>query len=106
MVDVVCASVDRSPDMEIHALSRHGLVPPSQTQFRPDSLADEGGLLAKSAGSPRRLVAEMRRLAAVAERGGGDWREAVTLVRRHLPFLWSSLPIGERARFLRHVRAY
>lgn len=106
MVDAVCASVDRDPDIEIHALSRHGLVPPSQTQFRPDSLADEYGLLAKSAGSTRRLVAAMRRLAALAERGGGDWREAVTLVRRSLPFLWSSLPISERARFLRHVRAY
>jgi uncharacterized NAD(P)/FAD-binding protein YdhS len=106
MVDVVCAAVDRDPDIEIHALSRHGLVPPSQTQFRPDALADDSGLLAKSAGSTRRLVAEMRRLAAHAERCGGDWREAVTLVRRNLPFLWTSLPIGERARFLRHVRAY
>jgi uncharacterized NAD(P)/FAD-binding protein YdhS len=106
MVDVVCAAVDRDPDIEIHALSRHGLVPPSQTQFRPDALADDSGMLAKSAGSARRLVAEMRRLAAHAERSGGDWREAVTLVRRGLPFLWSSLPIGERARFLRHARAY
>ncbi len=106
MVDVVCASVDRDPGIEIHALSRHGLVPPSQTQFRPDSLADDSGLLAKSAGSTRRLVAEMRRLAAAAERAGGDWREAVTLVRRNLPFLWSSLPFRERSRFLRHVRAY
>ena len=57
MVDVVCASVDRNPGIEIHALSRHGLVPPNQTQFQPDALADDSGLLAKSAGSTRRLVA-------------------------------------------------
>lgn len=105
MVDVVCEAVARYPRAVIHALSRHGLVPPSQTTFRPDALRDDGGVLAQSAGSARRLVAAARQLARDAEGRGGDWREAVTLVRRQAPGLWRSLSTWERARFLRHARA-
>lgn len=106
MIDVVCAAVAREPGVMIHALSRHGLIPPSQTAFRPDALPDDGGLLAMSAGSTLKLVAAVRRLAREAERRGGDWREAVTHVRRQAPRLWSSLSDGERGRFLRHARTY
>ena len=106
MIDVVCAAVDREPGVVIHALSRHGLLPPSQTAFRPDALHDDGGLLATAAGSTAKLVAAVRRLAREAERRGGDWREAVTHVRRQAPRLWSSLSDSERGRFLRHVRTY
>ena len=106
MVDVVCDAADRHPGVVVHALSRHGLVPPGQTAFRPDALKDDGGVLMKSAGSARRLVAAVRQLAREAERCGGDWREAVTLVRRQAPGLWTSLSARERARFLRHARAY
>jgi uncharacterized NAD(P)/FAD-binding protein YdhS len=106
MIDVVCEAVARHRDVEIHAISRHGLVPPSQTAFRPDALADDGGLLAQCSGSVRRLVASVRDLAAEAERRGGDWREVITLVRRAIPNLWASLRVSERRRFLRHVRSY
>jgi uncharacterized NAD(P)/FAD-binding protein YdhS len=106
MVDVVSEAVDRIPGAMIHAISRHGLVPPIQTAFRPDALQDDGGVLAQSAGSTRRLVAAARRLAREAERRGGDWREVVTLVRRQAPGLWCSLSNRERARFLRHARVY
>jgi uncharacterized NAD(P)/FAD-binding protein YdhS len=106
MADIVCEALSRDPDIEIHAISRHGLVPPSQTQFRPDAFASDGGLLAQSAGSTRRLVAAVRHLVAAAERDGGDWREVITLVRHQASDLWSGLGLAERTRFLRHVRAY
>jgi len=106
MVDVVCAAADRDPGIEIHALSRHGLLPLSQTAFRPDALVDDRGLLARSGASASRLVAAVRRLAEQAARDGGDWREVVTLVRHEAPALWRSLPLEERARFIRHTRGY
>jgi uncharacterized NAD(P)/FAD-binding protein YdhS len=53
-----------------------------------------------------RLVAAARRLALEAERCGGDWREAVTHLRRQAPQLWAGLPSAQRSRFLRHVRTY
>lgn len=106
MVDVACETAARNPGLEIHAISRHGLLPPSQTAFRPDALKNDGGVLAQASGSVRRLVAAVRELAREAERSGGDWREVITLVRRSTPGLWSSLGAPERRRFLRHVRSY
>jgi uncharacterized NAD(P)/FAD-binding protein YdhS len=106
MVDIVCEALSRDPGIEIHAISRHGLVPPSQTPFRPDALGDDGALLARAAGSTRRLVAAVRQLVAAAEISGGDWREVITLVRHQAPALWDGLGPAERIRFLRHVRTY
>jgi uncharacterized NAD(P)/FAD-binding protein YdhS len=106
MVDVVCATADRDPGTEIHALSRHGLLPLGQTAFRPDAIADNRGLLARSGASASRLVAAVRRLAVEAARDGRDWREMVTLVRHEAPALWRGLPLEERARFIRHAQGY
>jgi uncharacterized NAD(P)/FAD-binding protein YdhS len=106
MVDVVCAAADSDPGIEIHALSRHGLLPLGQTAFRPHALADDRGLLARSVASASRLVAAVRRLAEEAAQDGGDWREVVTLVRHEAPALWCRLTLEERARFIRHARGY
>lgn len=106
MADVVCEAVDRHPDRPIYALSRHGLVPPNQTAFRPDALEDAGPALIAAGGSLAQIVATTRSLAHDAERRGGDWREAVTALRQVAPTIWRILPTRERRRFLRHVRAY
>lgn len=106
MIDVVSAALDCQPQAEIHAVSRHGLVPPSQTAFRPDALKAGDTLFESPLTSIAGLVAIARQLAREAEHCGGDWREVVTLLRRHAPALWANLPIVERRRFLRHVRAY
>jgi uncharacterized NAD(P)/FAD-binding protein YdhS len=106
MADIICEALSRDPGIEIHAISRHGLMPPSQTQFRPDALGNDGGRLAQAAGSTRRLVAVVRELAAAADSNGGDWREVVTFVRHQGSALWNGLELAERTRFLRHARAY
>ncbi len=106
MADVVCAAVHADPAVEVHAISRHGLVPAGQTAFRPDTLSEVGPALARSAGSISRITASVRSLAQEAENRGVDWREVITLVRHEVPALWSGLSHRERARFLRHVRAH
>jgi uncharacterized NAD(P)/FAD-binding protein YdhS len=106
MVDVVCEAIARHPGVEIHAISRHGLLAPSQTAFRPDALENDGEALARCPRLTRQLMAVVRALAAEAESRGGDWREVITLVRRALPSLWASVGPVERSRFLRHVRSY
>lgn len=106
MIDCVTAALDRNPDIIIHAISRHGLLPPSQTAFKPDALPEDDGRLTSAAGSINRLMAAARDLGREAERHGGDWREAVTLLRRQIPSLWSSLSRADRSRFMRHARAY
>jgi len=91
----------------IHAISRHGLIPTPQREARQIEPRSGAGMLARAASlSVRRLLRAVRALAEDIEVRGGDWREAITLVRNLLPALWQRLPLGERRRFLRHVRGY
>jgi uncharacterized NAD(P)/FAD-binding protein YdhS len=108
MADVVTAGAEAAQDqVEIHAISRHGLVPPSQTAFRHANREGSSGALLRAASfSVRRLVRTVRELADDMQHRGGDWREAITFVRNLTPALWQRLPTRERKRFLRHVRPY
>jgi uncharacterized NAD(P)/FAD-binding protein YdhS len=101
------ASADPQRLPTLHALSRHGLVPPRQTPFRPDAFKGDGNaLLLAASTSLRGLTRSVRLLASEAEKMGGDWREAITFVRNMAPTIWQRLPERDRVRFLRHVRAY
>jgi uncharacterized NAD(P)/FAD-binding protein YdhS len=108
MADAVMAGAQATNGKVVfHALSRHGLVPPSQTAFRHAGCEDDSAPLLRAASfSARRLVRAVRELTKDVERRGGDWREAVTCVRNLAPALWQRLPTRERCRFLRHVRPY
>lgn len=107
MADIVLTLAERPEITRIHALSRHGLVPPRQTAFRPDAFKGDGSaLLLVASSSLRSLSRAVRGLAEEAENAGGDWREAVTFVRNLAPRIWQRLPERDRARFLRHLRAY
>lgn len=108
MADTVIAGSDATNhNVTFHAISRHGLVPPSQTAFRHAGCADESvALLRAASSSARRLFRAVRHLTTEVEARGGDWREAITCVRNIAPTLWQRLPIRERQRFLRHARPY
>jgi uncharacterized NAD(P)/FAD-binding protein YdhS len=110
MADVVLAGAAAAGgQVQMHALSRHGLVPPSQTSFRFSSAqceGDGGTLLRAASTSARSLLRAVRELAQGLEAQGGDWREAVTFVRNLAPVLWQRLSSRERQRFLRHARTY
>ena len=106
--DIVNAAADdpaKTPTL--HMLSRHGLIPPQQTAFRPEAFKGDGNaLLLVAAASLRGLTRSVRLLAKEAEAHGGDWREAITFVRNMAPAIWQRLPQRDRARFLRHLRAH
>lgn len=108
MADIAASTIQtgRGP-ARMHAISRHGLVPPRQTAFRNSHAEfDAQPLLRAAAFSTRQLFRLVRQMARDTERRGGDWREAVTFVRTVAPGIWSRLPAAERNRFLRHVRPY
>lgn len=107
MADIVnVASSDPRATPRIHALSRHGLVPPRQTPFRPEAFRGDGNaLLLAASRSLRGLASAVRLLATEAEKCGGDWREAITFVRHMAPTIWQRMPERDRERFLRHLRA-
>jgi uncharacterized NAD(P)/FAD-binding protein YdhS len=108
MADVVCAA-DRTSQgrVRLHAISRHGLLPPSQTEFVHAGVqGDKAAMLRAASFSALTLFRSVRELADETLRRGGDWREAVTFIRNIAPALWQRLPLRERRRLLRHVRPY
>jgi uncharacterized NAD(P)/FAD-binding protein YdhS len=108
MVDVATAAAASSNEQAvIHSISRHGLVPPSQTQFSHAACkGDSAAILRAASFSALTLLRSVRELAEETERNGGDWREAVTFIRNIAPALWQRLPAREKRRLLRHVRPY
>jgi uncharacterized NAD(P)/FAD-binding protein YdhS len=108
MADVAVAAATSSNErIVIHSISRHGLVPPSQTQFgQAGCKGDSAALLRVASFSALTLFRSARQLAEETEQRGGDWREAVTFIRNIAPALWQRLPARERRRLLRHIRPY
>ncbi|HEY2685667.1 MAG TPA: FAD/NAD(P)-binding protein [Steroidobacteraceae bacterium] len=107
MADVAMAlgsKPDNTPLML--SMSRRGLLPQPQTEFRSLSLDGHGERLLAASHSLRRLLRVSREIADEVQREGGDWREAVTHMRAFVPQLWQKLPLSERARFLRHVQPH
>jgi uncharacterized NAD(P)/FAD-binding protein YdhS len=108
MVDVATAAAAASKEqIVIHSISRHGLLPPSQTQFSHAACkGDSAAILRAASFSALTLLRSVRELAEQTERRGGDWREAVTFIRNIAPALWQRLPAREKRRMLRHIRPY
>jgi uncharacterized NAD(P)/FAD-binding protein YdhS len=90
----------------IYVLSRHGLLPQSQADSVRRAVKPDLRQLQSADKSARALMRELRALAAGISDAGGDWRELLVAIRPHLPAIWSGLDAGERARFLRHARAW
>lgn len=108
MADIATAAADDTGGrITLHALSRHGLLPHSQTSHGHGAFeADARPLLHAASFSVRQLMQLIRRLAQQFEAAGGDWREVITFVRGQAPALWQRLPEREKRRFLRHLNAW
>jgi uncharacterized NAD(P)/FAD-binding protein YdhS len=118
MADVALAAAALNPGIEIHALSRHGLLPAvqsiaaSRANAASESAASAAALpdflsyLADGPIGARRLLRSARALLRDLRRRGGDWLDVVNAARAAAPALWQRMPIAERGRFLRHVRVH
>lgn len=107
MVDVGLHLLEDGLTPSAYAVSRRGLLPhphrphgqpPSYGHFPPDLIACPPTASAYLAA----VRAHVERL----ERSGVDWREVIGSLRPLTPRLWMTLPVAERARFLRHVRPF
>jgi uncharacterized NAD(P)/FAD-binding protein YdhS len=107
MADTALAlTQDTSSEPVLHTISRRGLVPLSQTTFRPTAVQGNGEELLSFADSLRKVLAATRELSREVENRGGDWREVVTFIRHLAPALWRRLPDNEQRRFVRHLQAH
>ncbi len=100
MVDRVITLLKTGHKGEILAVSRRGLLPRTHAPTSPLPL----GVGDIPFGAPMSVLTDwMRSLAERARKRGGTWRDAVDGVRPHVKAIWRSLPLAERARFLRHA---
>jgi uncharacterized NAD(P)/FAD-binding protein YdhS len=112
MADVAVTAAVESPGIEIHAISRHGLLPAVQSAAAnpgAGSVAAEIDFMsyvAEGSISARRLLQGFRALLRDLARAGGDWHDAVNAARSAAPALWQRMPGLERSRFLRHLRVH
>lgn len=90
----------------IHVLSRHGLLPAPQATGSLPAIKPALDELLVPGLSARQLSRTARRIVRLIEDAAGDWRELFALLRPRIPALWQRLDGRERARFLRHLRAY
>src|ERR1700722_449284 len=109
MADVAVAAAAVNTCAELHALSRHGLLPAVQSataSHGSDAAADFRACVAGGQIGARRLVRAFRALTRDLQRRGGDWLDAVNAARGAAPELWQRMPGSERRRFLRPLRVY
>lgn len=86
----------------IHILSRHGLMPqPHRQTCRWPQFWNE-----QSPRTTRGLLRLVREQVRAAWEVGVDWRAVIDTLRPVTQEIWQSLPLGERRRFLRHLRSY
>ncbi len=101
-VDMAIALHSKNFKGTIHMLSRHGLVPQCHGPCQPwPRFWNE-----RSPRTARGLLRLVRDQVAAASTAGSDWRGVMDSLRPFVQQVWQSLPINERRRFLRHVRAY
>jgi uncharacterized NAD(P)/FAD-binding protein YdhS len=108
MADIVIAGASAARrELQVYAISRHGLVPPSQAVLKHGSAKVEARRLLEAASfSTRTLFRAVRELVNEMVDQGGDWREVINHLRNLAPQLWQRMPARERQRFLRHLRPY
>lgn len=95
MIDIALLLDARGFRGRIIALSRHGLAPRAHAPVEPSLLEERP--------SPQ-AVALLRHVRARSREVG--WRAAVDELRPYTEGLWAAAGRGERARFLRHLRAW
>lgn len=106
-IDVALSLLQRGHRGQVHALSRHGLLPRAH-ESKASSLFARLALPKSTEQSLdiRSLLHAVRQAMREADSGGRSWRDVMDGLRpRTLP-LWQALPMSERRRFLRHLRPY
>jgi uncharacterized NAD(P)/FAD-binding protein YdhS len=100
-VDVAVELIHRGHKGQIHAFSRHGLLPRPHGPVA-NSLDDFRPTLPSTV---RGIVRHVRNVSK-DDPSGAQWRAAFTELRSVAPALWQGWDLKERRRFLRHVRPY
>ncbi|WP_426203125.1 FAD/NAD(P)-binding protein [Pseudomonas sp. TWP3-1] len=107
-LDVISTLEKASDGIQIHMLSRRGLLPQphrvsKSTLHAPLSFQDD---LLSGPATVLSYLRTIKRQIASGKASGLDWRDVIASVRPITSQLWMRLPIEERRRFLRHLQPY
>jgi len=101
-LDLIMALKSRGFHGKIHVVSRRGLLPQRHETTRPWPLFWD----CQSPQTVRCLLRLIRAEVQMASASGNDWRAVIDALRPVTQEIWKFLPLHERRRFLRHLRAY
>lgn len=101
-VDVALSLRAHKFEGTIHMLSRHGLLPRQHKPTLPWRPSWNTALCGTTHGILRLVRAQVRE----AQKQNGDWRAVIDSLRPFTQRIWQSLPLGEKRRFLCHMRSY
>ena len=106
-IDVAITLQRQAPGRHIHAVSRRGVLPQYHRRAAciPHSAADQHAIWG-DARTVRDQMRGLRQYCAKLEQSGGDWREALAILRRVTAGVWQDYDERERLRFVRHVQPY
>lgn len=102
MADVVATLDNQGHRGEIVALSRRGL----RSRGHPTTAAEPFGAFAEVPPRASRLLKLVRQTIREAELQGRSWHAVIDAVRANAQIFWPTLPLAERERIVRHLRAY
>lgn len=101
MVDACLALANQGFDGPIHAISRRGLLPQSHAPTMPCAE------LKLRADDRRSLLTLFRAVRREVDRNRAiGWRSVIDALRPYVQVLWAELSPADKARFVRHVRAW
>lgn len=102
-VDMALQLLQKGHRGPIHLLSRRGLLPLGHP---PEAIAPLSAPVHLGRGSPRQLMATLRKRVKEHQRRGGDWRAVVDSLRPWVQKLWCAMDTTQQRQFLRHVQPW
>lgn len=100
--DVLLELAAQWPQTQFIAVSRHGKFPEPHLRKAAVPSDDGAELIAAMHDAPE--IGHWLHLLREASAQESDWRVVIDSLRPHVPSLWQSLSMEQRARFLRHAR--
>lgn len=102
-VDMALQLLQKGHRGPIHLLSRRGLLPLGHPS---EAIAPLSSPVHLGRGSPRQMMATLRKRVEEHQHQGGDWRAVVDSLRPWVQKLWCAMDTKQQRQFLRHVQPW